>query len=59
MNSRGIALLAGLFLLAALSLLALTTATGTILQRNMATNFQENSLALQMLPSQPIMQRPG
>lgn len=47
MNSRGIALLAGLFLLAALSLLALTTATGTILQRNMATNFQENSLALQ------------
>ena len=47
MNSRGIALLAGLMLLAAVSLLALTAASGTILQRNMANNFQENSLALQ------------
>ena len=47
MNSRGIALLAGLVLLAAISLLALTAASGTVLQHNMAINFQENSTALQ------------
>jgi Tfp pilus assembly protein PilX len=47
LNSRGVALLAGLALLAAISLLALTAASGTILQRNMAVNFQENSMALQ------------
>ncbi len=47
MNSRGIALLAGLVLLAAISLLALTAASGTVLQHNMAMNFQENSMALQ------------
>jgi len=41
------ALLTGLVLLAAISLLALIAASGTILQRNMADNFQENSLALQ------------
>jgi len=47
LNSRGIALFTGLVLLAALSLLALTAASGTVLQRTMAANFQENSLALQ------------
>ena len=47
MNSRGIALFTGLVLLAALSLLALTAASGTVLQRTMAANFQENSMALQ------------
>jgi len=41
------ALLTGLVLLAAISLLALIAASGTLLQRNMAGNFQENSLALQ------------
>jgi Tfp pilus assembly protein PilX len=47
LNSRGIALFMGLVLLAALSLLALTAASGTVLQRTMAANFQENSMALQ------------
>lgn len=47
MNSRGIALITGLALLAAVSLLAILTASGTLLQRNMATNFQQNSLALE------------
>jgi Tfp pilus assembly protein PilX len=47
LNSRGIALFTGLVLLAALSLLALTAASGTVLQRTMAANFQENSMALQ------------
>ena len=37
----------GLVLLAALSLLALMAASGTVLQRTMAANFQENSVALQ------------
>jgi len=46
-NSRGIALLAGLVLLAAISLLALSAASGTVLQRNMATNYEENAQALQ------------
>jgi Tfp pilus assembly protein PilX len=47
LNSRGIALLAGLVLLAAVSLLALSAVSGTVLQHNMAINFQENSTALQ------------
>jgi len=47
LNSRGIALFTGLVLLAALSLLALMAASGTVLQRTMAANFQENSMALQ------------
>lgn len=47
MNSRGIALLTGLMLLAAISLLALSAASGTLLQRNMAINFEENAQALQ------------
>jgi Tfp pilus assembly protein PilX len=47
LKNRGIALLAGIVLLAAISLLALTAASGAILQRNMAVNFQENSMALQ------------
>lgn len=47
MKQRGIALLAGLVLLTAISLLALSASSGMILQRNMTMNFQENSLALQ------------
>lgn len=39
--------MAGLVLLAAISLLALSAASGTVLQRNMAINFQENAIALQ------------
>ena len=46
MIPRGIALPVGLILLAALSLLALTAASGTALQRHMASNFQDRSLAL-------------
>jgi len=46
-KNRGIALLTGLLLLAAVSLLALSAATGTLLQRNMAINYEENALALQ------------
>ncbi len=47
MKNRGIALFAGLVLLAAVSLLALSAASGTVLQRNMSINFEENALALQ------------
>lgn len=47
MNARGFALLTGLVLLAAVSLLAILAASGTLLQRNMAANFQESSLALE------------
>jgi len=47
LNIRGIALLSGLVLLAAISLLALGAASGTLLQRSMATNFEEDALALQ------------
>jgi hypothetical protein len=47
LNDRGIALLAGLILLASISLLALVTASGTVLQRNMAGNFEDKALALQ------------
>jgi Tfp pilus assembly protein PilX len=41
------ALLMGLVLLAALSLLALSSTSGMILQRHMASNFQENAVALE------------
>jgi Tfp pilus assembly protein PilX len=47
LKNRGIALLTGLVLLAAISLLALSAASGTVLQRNMAINYQENAVALQ------------
>jgi Tfp pilus assembly protein PilX len=47
LKNRGIALLAGLVLLAAVSLLALSAASGAVLQRNMAINFEENAAALQ------------
>lgn len=47
MKNRGMALLIGLLLMAALSLLALSAASGTVLQRNMAINFEENALSLQ------------
>lgn len=47
MNIRGMALLTGLLLLAAISMLALSAASGTVLQRNLATNYQENARALQ------------
>jgi hypothetical protein len=46
-KDRGIALLAGLVLLAAMSLLAVFAASGTLLQRNMAANFQEGKLAFE------------
>jgi len=46
LNNRGITLLASLLLLTALSLLALVAASGMIMQRRMAANFQENTLAL-------------
>lgn len=47
MKNRGIALLAGLALLAAVSLLAVLAASGALLQRNMASNFRESSLAFE------------
>ena len=47
MKPRGIALLAGLVLLASISLLALSAASGMVLQRNMSFNYQENTLALE------------
>lgn len=47
MRSRGIALLTGLILLAAISLLALSAASGMMLQRNMSINLEENAIALQ------------
>lgn len=47
MNHRGIALITGLVLLAAVSLLAVLAASGTLLQRNMAANFKEGSIALE------------
>jgi len=46
LKNRGIALLAGLVLLAAVSILALTASSGMILQRHMTTNFQEDAVAL-------------
>ena len=47
MKERGIALLAGLVLMASIGLLALSAASGMILQRNMAFNYQEDALALE------------
>lgn len=46
MKDRGIALLMGLVLLAAVSLLALMAANGMVLQRHMAANFSERASAL-------------
>lgn len=45
-NPRGVALLMGLLLLAALSLVAVMTANGMLLQRRMAANFDDRGLAL-------------
>jgi hypothetical protein len=45
-NPRGVALLMGMLLLAALSLLAVMTANGMLLQRRMAANFADRGLAL-------------
>lgn len=47
MKERGIALLAGLVLMASIGLLALSAASGMLLQRNMAFNYQEDALALE------------
>lgn len=47
MNQRGIALIAGLVLLAAISLLGLMAASGMILQKHMASNFRQDMLALE------------
>ena len=47
MNVRGMALLTGLLLLAAISLLALVGTSGMILQNHMASNFKHSSTALQ------------
>ena len=46
MNARGVALIMGLILLAAISLLALTSARGMVLQHRMAGNLDENLEAL-------------
>lgn len=45
MNSRGMALLTGLILLAAISLLAVTAAGSMTLQRSLAANFEDKSRA--------------
>jgi Tfp pilus assembly protein PilX len=45
-KTQGVALLMGLVLLAALSLLAMMTANGMLLQRRMAANFGDRGLAL-------------
>jgi Tfp pilus assembly protein PilX len=45
-NARGVALIMGLILLAAISLLALTSARGMVLQHRMAGNLEENLEAL-------------
>lgn len=47
MREHGIALLIGLILLAALSLLALVSTSGMMLQRRMAANFEQRSAALE------------
>lgn len=47
MKSRGIALLLGLLLLAAISLLATMAANGMLLQRRMAANHEDRALALE------------
>lgn len=46
-NARGVALLMGLLLLAALSLLAVMTANGGLMQQRMAANFGDRGLALE------------
>lgn len=46
MKNRGIALLTGLLLLAAISLLALSAASGTTLQRHMAVNQEDSARAM-------------
>lgn len=46
MRNRGVALMMGLVLLAAISLLALMAANGMVLQRRMSANFVANSQAL-------------
>jgi Tfp pilus assembly protein PilX len=46
LKNRGIALLMGLLLLAAVSLLALMAANGMVLQRRMAANFSDEARAL-------------
>jgi len=47
MNARGVALITGLVLLAAISLLALAGTSAMILQKHMATNFKLDARALQ------------
>lgn len=47
MKCRGVALVIGLVLLVAVSLLALLATSGAVLQRSMAANYQEQMLALQ------------
>ncbi len=47
MKQRGVALITGLVLLAVLSLFALVATSGMILQRHMASNYQENKRALE------------
>lgn len=47
MNQRGIALIAGLVLLASISLLALMAASGMIMQKQMASNFRQDMKALE------------
>jgi Tfp pilus assembly protein PilX len=46
LREKGVALLMGLVLLAAISLLALTSTSGMLLQRHMSANFLEKSIAL-------------
>jgi len=46
-NQRGIALLAGLVLLAAISLLALMAASGMIMQKHLSSNFRQDMKALE------------
>ena len=46
-HSRGIALIAGLMLMASMVLLALAVATGMLLERRMAGNFGDSQLGLQ------------
>ena len=47
MKEKGVALIVGLVLLAAISLLALMAASGMILQKHMASNFQQDMQALE------------
>jgi len=46
-NQRGIALLAGLVLLASISLLALMAASGMIMQKQLSSNFRQDMKALE------------